>query len=139
MIQIVTQNSVLSQNWAECTVYTPMAQAAHAQRPDYAHSAVSWCTRRRVVVMPGRVAARTGCVSGCVTRARCRVVAPFSQATKIISRPKPCLAPCCARCRACRSVPASCRRVLLRSIAASGTPCCDARPAPPVMIQSFVS
>ena len=49
----MTQNSALSQNWVECTVYTPMAQAAHRPRAHCAqavrtvpclnaHWAVSW-------------------------------------------------------------------------------------------------
>ena len=53
MIPIVTQNSVLSQNWVECIVNTPMAQAADRPRAHCAqaariapcrssHWAVSW-------------------------------------------------------------------------------------------------
>ena len=50
-------NSALSQNWVECTVHTPKEPRLRAQctyttralRPSCAHSAVSWCTRRRIV------------------------------------------------------------------------------------------
>ena len=44
-----------------------------------------------------------------------------------------------ARCPAYHNAPTSCRRALLRRIAASSVSCRDARPAPPFMIQSFVS
>ena len=59
MIQAVTRNNALSQNWVKCTVHTPMAQATHrprALRPSRVHSAVSQLAL-------GRVVARTGAVS----------------------------------------------------------------------------
>ena len=43
MIQTVTQNNALSQNKVECTVHTPMAEAAH--------SAVSWRKLGRIVAL----------------------------------------------------------------------------------------
>ena len=61
MIQTVTQNSALSQNWVECTVHTPMAQAARTTpkpRARRALGAVSWRVERHIVVVPGRVAPR---------------------------------------------------------------------------------
>ena len=51
MIQTVTQNSALSQNWVECLVHTPMAQAGHPLRPGRARSAVSECALGRVAAL----------------------------------------------------------------------------------------
>ena len=120
MIQAVTQNNALSQNWVKCTVHTPMAQATHrprALRPSRVHSAVS----QRAL---GLVVARTGTVSwSCLAVSQCtltmsRAHAAVSQDPR--SRYKLCIATQApaASCSACRSAPASCRRVLLCRIAA---------------------
>ena len=77
MIQTVTVNSALSQNWVGYTVRTPKAQAERTLRPGRALSAVSQRALGRVPRrVAGRVAARTGCVAGRVAR---RVIAPRSR------------------------------------------------------------
>ena len=55
----MTQNSALSQNWVQCTVHTPMAQAEHAAR----------------TLRPGRV--------------ECRVVVPCRACKPAVSSPPP--------------------------------------------------
>ena len=131
MLQIVHVNSALSQNWVGCTVCTPKAQAASAQRQGRAyaaralhsgrvHNAVSWLTGSRIVaagrriVVPGH---RVVAVSQAVSRAMPRVVlSPPGHDTKIVSRLNPYRAHCafcCACYSACRSAPAPYRRALL--------------------------
>ena len=86
------------------------AQVASALRPSLAHSAVSWRTPTLYhgQTRPCRrsVAARTGYVSGRVTRARCRMAGPLPTA------------PCRASCLACRNAPAPCHKALPSHIAA---------------------
>ena len=49
------------------------------------------------------------------------------------------LNPCRAPCHACCNAPTSCRKALLRHIAAPSALCRNAKPAPPVTIQTIVS
>ena len=100
----MTQNSVLSQHWVGFTGCTP-------KDPGCPRTVPRPCAQCRVV-------ARTGRVAGRVARARCCIVAPSDQDTKIVSRPKPCRAPCRARCSECRRAPVPCRWALLRRITA---------------------
>ena len=76
MIQTVTQNSTLSQNWDECT---PKAQVARTLPCRIAHWAVSWPPSGRVAGVSCRVAARCSAVSrahSAVSRAPCHILSP---------------------------------------------------------------
>ena len=64
-------NSALSQNWVECIVHTPMAQAGYRSR---AHCAVSWCALGRIVA-PSPVVSRLCPAMLLLARARCCCVA----------------------------------------------------------------
>ena len=156
MIQTVTQNSALSQNWVECTGCTlkgprPHARCAHiTPRPCACRvlGVVSWCTGRRVVallrpchrrVLPCRCA-HARFRASCRNVWACRVAAPLSRHKESCRDTNSCRArsaPCRSHCRTCRNAPApycSPCRVL----------CCDTRPSSPsrykncIMIQAML-
>ena len=120
-----------------------MAQAVRTLRAHCPQVARRSRTGRCVVARTGVVSWQCPTVSQVVSQRALAVLsaqAPVSSPPpvtiqKIVSQ----LNPCRVRCRACHSVPASCRRALLRRIAAPGVPCRDAKPTPPVTIQMIVS
>ena len=73
---------------------TGRVHATSLLRLGRALSAVSWRTLGCIVVVPGRVAARTDLIAGRVAHASYRVVAPSSHDTKTVSRPNSCQEPC---------------------------------------------
>ena len=131
MIQIVTQNSVLSQNWVECTGCTPKSLWLCAR---CARTAPRLRAQRRVVAhwapclghVVGRVASR-------VARSRCHVAAllpsPWSQYKKLYRDSIPVVRTASRVTRAQRHVVA-----LYRSLATSYR---DTKGRPPVTIQKL--
>ena len=114
MIQTVTVNSALSQNWVECIARTPKAQAARMLRQGQAHAA-HWAPCHGAVLWPpsshvtGRVVAywasyrAPSChVAGRVVARTGRVSTPLPR-HKTVSRHR---GTCRTRCRACRNAPA---------------------------------
>ena len=136
----MTQNSALSQNWVECTVYTPMAQAAHRPRAHCAqavrtvpclnaHWAVSW---HALASYRGRARlcrnAHWPCREHTLlcrlpfrSRYKNRIATQLPAARTALCVHARChahFAACRGRCRTCRNAPALCHRALLRCIAA---------------------
>ena len=128
MIQTVTQNGALSQNWVKCTRCTPKGpRATRTLRLDRLQAA-RWALCRvalSVVSWPpsGRVAGRVACY------ATGSVVAPWSRYKICITTQFPAerttrrvarLAACRVHCGVCHRAPTSCR-----------SPCRDTKAAPP--------
>ena len=118
MIQTVTQNSVLSQNWVGCTGCTPNRPLLHAHCAQAGRvAAMSWAVSQpvpdRIVALPrpcrGRVVACTDSVAGRVARCAARRVAERSNVLlRAVSQPpRPCRTPpgrIVAHARLCRSI-----------------------------------
>ena len=90
MIQIVTVNSALSQDWVGCTGCTPKTLTARMLRLGRAHKAVSWRTGRRVVAPSGSVTVRMGALARHVVESRPAVSQPPRHDTKFLSRYNSC-------------------------------------------------
>ena len=79
--------SALSQNWVECTVHTPMAQAGYRSR---AHCAVSWCALGRIAA-PSPVVLRLCPTMSLLARARCyRVATTYRSPWRAVSGRQAC-------------------------------------------------
>ena len=117
MLQTVTQNSTLSQNWVECTGTHPKTQAVLALRPGHAQSAVSqrriaarltvsWPLLRlcRRHVLPCRRAHKPyrSVASRCIATQRVAPISRYKNCIVTQSLSRHC-APCRALCRASRS------------------------------------
>ena len=115
--------------------------SAHTYGPGRVHSAVSQRTPCNVVVVPGgvvgHVVVRTGCVTAHVACACYCVVTPSGP--KIVSRPKPCLAPCRARTTPYRSTVSQCTAALSQRCITALLRHIATQRSPPATIQTIVS